>query len=293
MTKYNLDEPVPFKAIYVAILSKTMVRTDANDDDNGIVYYWEPVWKKYIKKILRVRTADLTDFIDQGSNTERYLKIYVLEHKISRTARESVPLATVTEEAYNEFITKNKEGLYLAEYEQVPLKKFLQEKGHIVLATPEKDALCFDYDYFKTAYKNKKETWFYECKGNNMSNTNNRSLKFIDLTQPYIKICISKTGMNGYIPAAQIWSMLCSKRKVFFVEPHMVEQEHQMITHTVGHHLALSYDNATMISANHCQHGSSILIFDIHEYASKLRFSGSPTSHGNSDSRPRTRSSSS
>ena len=197
------------------------------------------------------------------------------------TARKSaVPLATVTEEAYQDFITKNEKGFYLADLEEVPLKTFLQKKEHIVLVTPEKDALCFDSDYFKRAYQNKNESWFYECIGNIIPDTNDRSMQF-DLTQPYIRICISRTGMNGYVPAAQIWNMLWSNNKVFFIEPHMVEEEQQMIIHTVGH-LVATDNNATGVSANHCQHGSNILILDIHEYAPNLRFSGSPTSHGNS-----------
>lgn len=55
-----------------------------------------------------------------------------------------------------------------------------------------------------------------------------------------------------------------------------------MITHTIGYDLATRPRRATMISSNHCQHGSNILIFDIHEYASKLKFPGSATSHSNS-----------
>ena len=278
MAQYNLDEPVPFKAIYVVALGETLSYAYPEEDQK---------WKRLIKLILRVRGADVTEFIRHGSQKERYFKNYVRDHPNTNTNRDCEPLASVTEKAYNKFVTKNKEGLYLAEYEQVPLKTFLKEKGHIVLASPEEDALCFDYDYFKAAYKNKNDTWIYECTGRIIANTNDKAMQF-DLTRPYIKICISKTGMNGYVPAAQIWSMLCSKRKVFFIKPHMLEtntQEQQMITHTVGHALATRHHSATMVSANHCQHGSNILIFDIHEYGSKLKFPGSAKSHSNSDSR--------
>ena len=113
-------------------------------------------------------------------------------------------------------------------------------------------------------------------------------MAYFDLSRPYIKMCISQTGMNGFVPAAQVWSMLNSKRKMFFIKPHMVAggREQLMITHTIGHALAKNSRNASMVGANHCQSGSNILVYDIHEYGSKFKFvdpSVSPGSVSNSE----------
>lgn len=186
------------------------------------------------------------------------------------------------------YLKTHKIGFDLEQYTEVSLKDFLKTKGNIVLATSDGKPLCISHSLVKSLYKDKEDKWMYECYGEFIPGTRDRSMAHIAKNRPYVKMYVSESGMIGLVPAPQVKGMVESKRKLFFIKPHIVDDVHYTLTHTIGHALAYNTHGATMVSANHCQYGSNMLVYDILEQNSK-RFKFSSTSRSsdldNSDTR--------
>jgi uncharacterized protein YjbI with pentapeptide repeats len=136
----------------------------------------------------------------------------------------------------------------------------------VALGRDENDTICYDLESMKQLYNNKSTGWFYECTGDMIKDTNNKRMGSFGTT-PYVKIPINLSGFNAFVPADQVLSLIMhvieDNIKVFYIAPHLdAEGTQQMITHTSSHK---NTDPATAnyVSANHCQAGSSILIYDI------------------------------
>jgi uncharacterized protein YjbI with pentapeptide repeats len=133
-------------------------------------------------------------------------------------------------------------------------------------ANNENDVLCYDLDSIDKFYKNYNDGWFYECTGNLILGTQDKAMSKFGET-PYVKIPIGMDGQNAFIPANQVAKMMekisTDGAKVFYVVPHLdVDGAQQLITHTVSYKNA-SYKTSDFVSSNHCQAGSSILVYDI------------------------------
>jgi hypothetical protein len=144
---------------------------------------------------------------------------------------------------------------------------YLQENDTFLLVnkSPDNsfDALCFEKEYINQILNNKNDNWFYECNGSFIDDTNDRSMNsFINF--PYLKIPISSEGLNAFIPVTQIKALLNQDNKIYYIVPKLEDGVQKMITHTVSWQNSYGppqYRN--FVSANHCQSGSSILVYDL------------------------------
>jgi len=69
--------------------------------------------------------------------------------------------------------------------------------------------------------------------------------------------------MNGFISAREILEVLNSDRQAYYIEPALDEDGIQkMATHSISHNNVFG-NNPNFVSANHCQGGSSILIYTL------------------------------
>lgn len=279
MTKHNLVTPVSMKSVCVVMLHELYMKLPTK-------------YRLYIKEFLKIKRADIESIISAGSISE-YLKL-----SASTEILETLP--HITKEEYDTFVKNNKAGFDVIMNEEVPIKSFLKMKGNIVLVTPDNTGLCVDMDYVKTTYKDKANNWMYKCNGHIIAGTNDRSMVNIDKANPYVKMTISMNGMNGFIPAKHIEYMIRSKRKLFFIKPqYHIENGrsiHRSITHSVSYALTYRLPGASAVSANHCQHGSNIMIYDIYCYDARFVFpaeaEGSPAQSLSNSSTPVNRSNS-
>ena len=134
--------------------------------------------------------------------------------------------------------------------------------------TDEDNILCFEKSYIRAFYEDKNNNWFYECTGpfirdRNGILTNDRSMSSFGNTT-YIKIPIDSSGLTGFIPKVQIKKILLSSYKVYYINPMLENGIQKMITHSVSWQNSYGPRNRiNFVSANHCQSGSSILIYTL------------------------------
>lgn len=153
------------------------------------------------------------------------------------------------------------------------VREFLKQPNAVVLVVPSLNpvCLCFERDSLKSIYMEKGNNWFYECK-------RGASLPY-DNSIAYVGIPIDET-MKAFIPTAQVYAMLKSPNRVFYVK-HMLdpananraanpsrEPERDMIPQksialSISHNAAMGAANS-YISGNHCQEGSKILLYELH-----------------------------
>ena len=125
------------------------------------------------------------------------------------------------------------------------------------------DMFCFEKSYIRNILNNKNDNWFYECNGPIIPGTNDRRMtSFVDF--PYIKIPIDTDGLTGFIPILKIQQILTSNKKVYYINPMLENGIQKMITHSVTWQNSLGPRNQMdLVSANHCQAGSSILVYTL------------------------------
>ena len=127
----------------------------------------------------------------------------------------------------------------------------------------EADILCFEKSYIRAFYEDKNNNWFYECTGPFIRGTNDRAMSsFGDIA--YIKIPIDSSGLTAFIPKVQIEKILLSSHKVYYINPMLENGIQKMITHSVSWQNSYGPQHfRNFVSANHCQSGSSILIYTL------------------------------
>ena len=130
----------------------------------------------------------------------------------------------------------------------------------IVMGSNDYDILCFDKDFIRHLLSNKDSNWFYECSGYLLSN-NNRSMNNI-INYPYVKIPLNGEGLNGFIPKKQLQALVNNNNRIYYIYPMLENGSQKMITHTVSWQNAYG-PNPNYVSANHCQSGSSILVYTL------------------------------
>jgi hypothetical protein len=128
-------------------------------------------------------------------------------------------------------------------------------------STNDFDILCFEKSYIEGIISDKNNNWFYECTGRLIPGTNDRSMgQFINY--PYIKVPINDSGLNGFIPLIQLRTLLINNNRIYYIYPMIENGTQKMITHTASWQNAYS-SNPNWVSANHCQAGSSILVYTL------------------------------
>jgi hypothetical protein len=168
-------------------------------------------------------------------------------------------------------------------FDEKDITEHLREEGAIILINrgPGNDSeiLCFDRETLQSFYDNKEDGWFYACLGDlfwNKLRNNQFEIEVISndrrvsdengniqiYKKPYVKIPINMEGMNAFISARELYSMIHSDRNVFYIEPKLDRNGTQIsLTHTITWKNV--YGEANWVSANHCQSGSNILVYEI------------------------------
>ncbi len=168
-------------------------------------------------------------------------------------------------------------------FDEKDITEHLREEGAIILINrgPGNDSeiLCFDRETLQSFYDNRDDGWFYACIGDLFWNTlRNRQFEMEVISndrrvsdengniqiykKPYVKIPINMEGMNAFISARELYSMIHSERNVFYIEPKLDRNGTQIsLTHTITWKNV--YGEANWVSANHCQSGSNILVYEI------------------------------
>jgi hypothetical protein len=132
----------------------------------------------------------------------------------------------------------------------------------------EHDIMCYDRSRVASMITSR-SNHFYECNGNFIPNTNDRSLSNIDY-QTYVSFPINDSGMNGFF-YLQNMDFLKKKEsgRIFYIVPHMVRtedgrEEQKIITHSIDWQNAYGpVHERNFVGSNHCQYGSNIAIYKI------------------------------
>lgn len=122
--------------------------------------------------------------------------------------------------------------------------------------------ICFSKDYLTQFISNKNDNWFYECNGR-LLECGSRSMSFINY--PYLKIFINDDGLTGFVPLIQVQKILQSNYKIYYINP-MLDRDgtQKMITHTATWQNSYGpIESINYLSANHCQAGSNILVYNL------------------------------
>ena len=167
-------------------------------------------------------------------------------------------------------------------FDEKEITEHLNEEGAIILINRgsgnDSDILCFDRETLLEFFNNRNDGWFYACTGKLMWNTKrDNKYKVMELSndrsisdrhgnlnifhKPYVKVPINAEGMNAFISAQELYSMIHSDKNVFYIEPKLDERGNQIsFTHTITNGVA---EGGSFVSANHCQSGSNVLLYEI------------------------------
>lgn len=166
-------------------------------------------------------------------------------------------------------------------YTDVDKEEWKKDKDNVIFIIPENKpngegvaltslALGFSKEYLLFLYNNKADNWFYECEGDVFPGTNDKPTKAKDLTQPYCGIPVSSDGMKGLVSTRNLKTILSHEKTD--VDASYVLQYEEVFTHTISHKNT-NNDAPNFVSANHCQGGSTYIVYDIlhvsHKIASK------------------------
>ena len=159
---------------------------------------------------------------------------------------------------------------------QVDIEDYLNDQETFLLinkgsADGDLDAICYSKDMIRTIISDKAQ-WFYECTGREESyrwlldsegrRTGNFDKSMGDFGDiPYIRMAIDSKGMNGFIPLIQLKKLLQSKHKIYYIDTsdfisHSINYEHSWQRIRGGPVVGT-------LSANHCQHGSAIMTYNL------------------------------
>lgn len=149
-----------------------------------------------------------------------------------------------------------------------PINDLLEEKEtfiFVIINTSQNDydTLCYTKKLLKSIVNNRVDSVSYECTGNLIEGTNDKSMNSFDKKNPYIQLPANKEGLLASVPYTQVSDLLRSNHRVFYLVPRINENGVQiMLTHTSSYKNVLG-SNPDYTSSNHCQGGSAALVYDI------------------------------
>jgi hypothetical protein len=145
------------------------------------------------------------------------------------------------------------------------ISEYLQEDPeNIVLILPDETTLfCFTREDIRTFTKDFSNNFMYECGGKLLRGPGDKPVKANHPDYPHLGLPIDKDGgMKGFIPVGQVMSLIESKHQVFFIRAKMINGEQVSFSHTASWQVLFS-KNPNWVSANHCQLGSNIMVYEI------------------------------
>lgn len=220
-----------FKTLLEEIpLNNSDNNSNSNSNNNNNSNYMEVRWNNIVKRVPNIVKQELKK-LDDSSCT-------------------SVDIETVS-------------GFDLIMYDEVSsVAEYLKNKENTAFVLPDGSIFCFEKASvidFLADFTNK---WMYECDDIPIKGTNNKRVKAKNPDMPYLAFPIDKQGMNGFIPVGQVLTMLDMDHQLFFIKPQTVNGDQVTFTHTATWKNVLS-KLPDYVSANHCQFGSNIMIYDL------------------------------
>ena len=261
---YNIEEYKNYIRNLVTTLNNT------NNIENGLQY------------CLHTSLKYLYDRIEDGSSyfniIQKYTKIYkchilYFNERIS-SDKFNIKLIYEKLEKYTKVITSNFryiDIILFQSYEDFDENKYMEDKNNILLISDE-IIFCYTRSDLDQLLSNQSEFWFFECQGKSIPferciHNNNTTLTCEDKSldkigkDVYVKIPIDLTGLNGLVHIEQILSMLSSDHQIF-----ILKNTEKSFTHTISwKNVQKNYRLYDFVSANHCQYGSNMIIFEILE----------------------------
>ena len=155
-------------------------------------------------------------------------------------------------------------------YDEQEISTYLNDPDAFIFVTKDLednigDAFCFSKETLRNII-NDDDKWLYECGGPYIRGTQDRTQGVGVIDFPYVKIPIDREGgFNAYIPLYKLNIILNTNDKIFYIVPMMQDGIQKMITHTINRKLYLGRNitQTDYFGANHCQNGSSILVYDV------------------------------
>ena len=149
-------------------------------------------------------------------------------------------------------------------------QEFLSNDETFILVLDSDTLVCYNVEELLKIASNYKN-WLLECKGEMIPNTQDRSMNQFSRSGPfYVGITVDETERKAFVDVLEVLKIVQLVRnegvKIFYVKPKMIHTtsgapEELYITHTA------SYTNvfgpADYVSTNHCQAGSSILVYEV------------------------------
>lgn len=189
-------------------------------------------------------------------------EIQIEQDEEMNNEREEEDETELLEIEIDERIFENEKCFDFSMYDSIDILDHLKEKDTFLFVNKGSetrienfDILCFSYDELTNILEDKNNR-FLECFG---------ELNYNYKPTIYVKLPIDKEGLNGFFPIKKLESVLWSDYRVYYIVPKVNEFNNQKMVN-----YSISWINAygppserNYVSANHCQEGSNILIYDI------------------------------
>ena len=262
---YNIEEYKNYIRYLVTTFNDAKI-------ENGLQYFLHTSLK-YIYDQINEGVSEYLKII------QKYTKIYKC-HILYFDERESddfninlnliyAPLNTYTEVITPIFRYIDIISFQSYDFDEKKYMEYMMDKNNILLVSNE-IIFCYTRSDLDQLLSNQSEYWFFECQGkfipfercihNDTITCGDKSLEKIG-EDVYVKIPIDLTGLNGLVHIEQILSMLSSDHQRF-----ILKSTEKSFTHTISwKNVQKVHQLHDFVSANHCQYGSNMIIFEIFE----------------------------
>lgn len=227
--------------------------------------FWEEVIPETVLSLVNITSYDLYDESSEDEEIEDEYDEELVDLE-EENDEELVDLEEDDEELseieIDEKPMENGTCFDFTMYDSINILEYLQDSGTFLFINKGSETLvenfeilCFSYDDLNRIYRDK-SNWFYECIG---------KLNYNYTQTIYLKIPIDRSGMNGFVPLNKIRKVLEKNYRIYYIVPSESEPGIQkMVNYSITWQNAYGPENRrNYVSANHCQEGSNILIFDI------------------------------
>lgn len=224
---------------------------DEVEDKEGNKIKIGPIMDEITKITTQMRGAQRKEWIEL--NTEK------------NSLNKSIPPNSDGKTTYGEYIALFNQKRYERENKNITI--FNKNIKNFIMVIPgeiEDEILCYDVNSL-LQIASKSNEFLVECDGT-LNNDGDRNMNSFIKDWIYVGIPINKDGFRAFFDIRQIRSLLLllgKGIKVFYITPHLdIDGTHETISYTSSYQNAYTRD-PDYVSANHCQKGSNISIYDI------------------------------
>lgn len=123
----------------------------------------------------------------------------------------------------------------------------------------DKNIFVYDKNDLDEIVSNRNDNWFYECGDDFITGSTKDKRPVVKDHTVYVKMTVSECGMNGLVRKSQILRVFKSDSKMFL----LTTSNPASIDWTISWQNI--YGKRNYVSANHCQHGTKMMLYDIKE----------------------------